>query len=174
MNLQRFVGPVVAVVLLAAVGGGVWYSNTHLRQENAATARIQSEAAQALSVNGLIGSEKEAFFADPAVQAALGRYHITLTVEKAGSRAIAHKFEPAKYDFGFPSGAPAAAELKSIASAPETYSPFYTPIVIASWQPIARILKANGIVEERDGIYYVVDLAGLLKLMKAHARWKEL
>src|SRR4051794_37528394 len=115
MNLQRFVGPVAAVVLLAAVGGGVWYSNTHLRQETADTARLQAEAAQALSINGLIGSEKEAFFADPAVQKALMRFHITLTVEKAGSRAIARKFEPSKYDFGFPSGAPAAAELKSIA-----------------------------------------------------------
>ncbi|MEJ0036052.1 MAG: hypothetical protein WDO68_08205 [Gammaproteobacteria bacterium] len=174
MNLQRFVGPVVAVVLLAAVGGGVWYSNTHLRAESAQTARIQSEAAQALTVNGLIGSEKEAFFADAAVQAALLRYHITLTVEKAGSRAIAHKFEPAKYDFGFPSGAPAAAELKSVAKASETYSPFYTPIVIASWRPIALILKANHIVEEREGIYYVTDLPALLKLMNAHKRWKEL
>ena len=174
MNLQRFVGPVVAVVLLAAVGGGVWYSNTHLRQESADTARIQAEAAQALAVNGLIGSEKEAFFADAAVQAALSRFHITLTVEKAGSRAIARKFEPAKYDFGFPSGAPAAAELKSLAKAPETYSPFYTPIVIASWRPIALILKANHIVEERDGIYYIVDLPALLKMMSAHKRWKEL
>ena len=174
MNLQRFVGPVIAVVLVAAVGGGVWYSNTHLREEVSATARIQAEAAQALTVNGLIGSEKEAFFADPAVNAALARYHITLTVEKAGSRAIAHKFEPAKYDFGFPSGAPAAAELKAVAKAPDTYSPFYTPIVVASWKPIALILKANHIVEERDGIFYIVDLPGLLKLMNTHKRWKEL
>ncbi len=174
MNLQRFVGPVVAVVLLAAVGGGVWYSNTHLRAESSATARIEAEAAQALTVNGLIGSEKEAFFADRAVNAALARYHITLTVEKAGSRAIAHKFEPAKYDFGFPSGAPAAAELKSVAKAPETYSPFYTPIVVASWKPIALILETNHIVEEREGIFYIVDLPALLKLMNAHKRWKEL
>src|SRR4051812_27364928 len=122
MNLQRFVGPAVAVALLAAVGGGGWYSNTHLRQESAATARLQTESAQALTVNGLIGSEKEAFFADPSVQAALARHHVTLTVEKAGSRAIARRFEPAKYDFGFPSGAPAAVELKSLAKAPETYS----------------------------------------------------
>src|SRR5262249_1830493 len=90
------------------------------------------------------------------------------------SRAIAHRFEPAKYDFGFPSGAPAAAELKALAKAPETYSPFYTPIVVASWQPIARILKADGIVAERDGIYYIVDLPPLLNLIKEHKRWKEL
>ena len=174
MNLQRFVGLGVAVVLLGAVGGGVWYSHSHLSAESAAMARLESETAQALLVRGLIGSEKEAFFADSGVQSALARYHITVTIEKAGSRAIAHRFEPAKYDFGFPSGAPAAAELKQLAKAAETYSPFYTPIVVASWRPIAGILKANGIVEERDGIYYIVDLPALLKLIKAHARWKEL
>jgi hypothetical protein len=174
MKLQRLVGPLVAVLLLAAVGGGVWYSNHHLRAESAATARLEAEAAQELSVRGLIGSEKEAFFADRNVQAALARYHITVAVEKAGSRAIAHRFEPAKYDFGFPSGAPAAAELKSVARAAETYSPFYTPIVVASWRPIARILQSNGIVAERDGIYYITDLPALLSVIKAHKRWKEL
>ena len=174
MSLQRFVGPLAAVALLAAIGGGVWYSNSHLKAENAAAAHIESEAAQALSVHGLIGSEKDAFFADQAVQAALARRHITVSVEKAGSRAIAHRFEPAKYDFGFPSGAPAAAELRGLAKAPETYNPFYTPIVVASWKPIADILKSNHIVEEREGIHYIVDLPALLKLIEAHRRWKEL
>jgi hypothetical protein len=174
MNVQRLVGPAIAILLLGAVGGGVWYSHTHLRAESAATARFESEAAQSLLVHGLIGSEKEAFFADTGVQSALARYHITLNVEKAGSRAIARRFEPAKYDFGFPSGAPAAAELKSLSKASETYSPFYTPIVVASWEPIARILKSNGIVAERDGNYYIVDLPALLNLMKEHKRWKEL
>lgn len=174
MNLQRFVGAGVAVVLLGAVSGGIWYSHAHLNAESAEAARIKADAAQELNLRGLIGSEKEAFFADTRVQNALARHHITLSIEKAGSRAIAHRFEPAKYNFGFPSGAPAAAELKSAAKAAATYSPFYTPIVIASWRPIAAILKANGIVEERDGIDYIVDLPALMKLMQARTRWKEL
>jgi hypothetical protein len=152
----------------------VWYSHGRLAADFAQTARLQSAAAQELTVRGLIGSEKEAFFADSAVQSALARHHLTVTVEKAGSRAIAHRFEPAKYDFGFPSGAPAAAELKGVAKAPETYSPFYTPLVVASWRPIALILKANHIVAERDGVYYITDLPALLNLIKAHKRWKEL
>src|SRR5690349_24704449 len=91
MNLPRFVGPIVAVVLLGSVAGGVWYSHGRLAADSAQTARLQSEAAQELTVRGLIGSEKEAFFADSAVQGALARHHLTVVVEKAGSRAIAHQ-----------------------------------------------------------------------------------
>jgi hypothetical protein len=125
-------------------------------------------------VHGLIGSEKDAFFADPKVQAELSKQHLIVSVEKAGSRAISHGFNPQHDDFGFPSGAPAAAELKRLAQASETFTPFYTPIVIASWRPIAQILEANHIVTERDHDYYITDLPALLKLMQAHKRWNEL
>jgi hypothetical protein len=168
------VGPVVALFLVAAVGSGIWYSHGRLLAEHDATERSRLEAAQTLAVHGLIGSEKDAFFADSQVQAALARLHLAVSVEKAGSRAIAHGFNPQHDDFGFPSGAPAAAELKALAQAPETFTPFYTPIVIASWRPIEQILEANGIVTEHDGDYYITNLPELVKLMQQHARWKDL
>jgi hypothetical protein len=173
VDVRRLIGPAVALVLAAAVGGGIWYSHQGLRAEQDASTR-QLEAARTEMVRGLIGSEKEAFFADQNVQAALARRHLTVSVEKAGSRAIAHGFNPQHDDFGFPSGAPAAAELKAVARAPETFTPFYTPIVIASWRPIAQILAANHIVTQRDNDYYITDLPALLKLMQQHARWKDL
>jgi hypothetical protein len=174
MDLRRLIGPAIAALLLGAIGGGIWYSHSDLRAEHDAAAERQSQAAQEIRVHGLIGSEKEALFADPQVQAVLARHHITVNVEKAGSRDIAHRFEPQRFDFGFPSGAPAAAELRVIAKPTETYSPFYTPIVIASWRPIARLLIADHIVTERDGNYFVTDMPALLDLMKRHARWKDL
>lgn len=174
MNIRKLIGPTVALVLIASVGGGIWYSHDSLRAEHDATEQRKLDAAQTVAVHGLIGSEKDAFFADPKVQAALTRQHLVVTVEKAGSRAIAHGFNPQQDDFGFPSGAPAAAELKSLAKASETFTPFYTPIVIASWRPIAQILEANHIVTERDNDYYITDLPALLKLMQQHTRWKDL
>ena len=167
-------GPVVALFLVAAVGSGIWYSHGRLLAEHDATERSRLEAAQTLAVHGLIGSEKDAFFADSHVQAALARLHLAVSVEKAGSRAIAHGFNPQHDDFGFPSGAPAAAELKALAQAPETFTPFYTPIVIASWRPIAQILEANSIVTEHDGDYYITNLPALVQLMQQHRRWKDL
>jgi hypothetical protein len=162
------------LVLVAAVAGGIWYSHENVRAEYEGRAQQQVEAAQTVVVHGLIGSEKDDFFADPNVKAALARQHLSVSVEKAGSRAIAHGFNPQHDDFGFPSGAPAAAQLKALSRAPATYTPFYTPIVIASWRPIARILEANHIVTERDHDYYITDLPALLKLMQQHARWKDL
>ena len=174
MNIQRLIGPLAALVLVAAVGGGIWYSHGRVRAERDATEQRTLEAARTVGVRGLIGSEKEAFFADSQVKEALARQHLVVAMEKAGSRAIAHQFDPQQHDFGFPSGAPAAAELRALAHAPETFTPFYTPIVIASWRPIAQILETNHIVAERDHNYYITDMPALLKLMQQHARWKDL
>jgi hypothetical protein len=174
VDTRRLIGLTVALVLIASVGGGIWYSHARARaQDDAAEAR-RLDAAQTVAVHGLIGSEKEAFFADPKVQSALLREHLDVTVEKAGSRAIAHGFNPQHDDFGFPAGAPAAAELQTLAQASTTFTPFYTPIVIASWRPVAKILEASHIVTERDNNYYITDLPALLHLMQQHARWKDL
>jgi hypothetical protein len=153
-------------VLLGLVGLGIWRSNRTLRAEQAETSE--------LVVRGRIGSEKEAFFADPRVREALHKHGLRTEVEKAGSRAIASEADATKYDFGFPSGAPAAAQLKALANASQVFTPFYTPIVFASWKPIAQILEANGVVRREGEIYYVTDLARLLALMNQGARWKEL
>jgi hypothetical protein len=164
----------VALVLVAAVAGGIWYSHEGIRAQHDVSEQSRLETVETERVRGLIGSEKEDFFADPNVKAALARQHLVVSVEKAGSRAIAHGFNPHRDDFGFPSGAPAAAELKVLARAPETFTPFYTPIVIASWRPIARILEANHIVTERNNDYYITDMPAIVKLMQQHARWKDL
>ena len=174
MEIRKFVAPVLAVVLLAAVGGGVWYSNTRITDDRASQQNARIEQARQVSVRGLIGSEKEPFFADPRVQQALAKHGITLVVEKAGSRAIAGRYDAAKYDFGFPSGAPAAVQLRQQAKATNVYNPFYTPMVIASWRPIADILIANGIAERQGDIYYLVDLPALMALIEKGARWRDL
>jgi hypothetical protein len=174
LDLRKLVAPLLAVLLIGAVGGGVWYSNSQLRIEQAAEGAAKAQKASEVSLRGLIGSEKEAFFADPRVQQALAAKGITVTVEKAGSRAIASRFDASKYDFGFPSGAPAAQQLKVAAKAANVFNPFYTPIVFASWKPIAEILVANGIAQKQGDFYYVVDLPGLLALAEKGTRWRDL
>jgi hypothetical protein len=174
VEIRKFVAPVLVTLLLAGVGGGIWYSNGNLKQGQAAEQIARDVSAKQVSLRGLIGSEKEAFFADERVHKALAAQGITVTAEKAGSRAIAERFDAAKYDFGFPSGAPAAARLKAAARASNVYNPFYTPMVLASWRPIAEILVANGIAERQGDIYYVVDLPGLMKLIGNGTRWRDL
>src|ERR1700754_4984229 len=173
MDLRKLIGPAFAALLIGAIGGGIWYLHSNVRAEHDAAEQKQLEASRQITLHGLIGSEKEALFADPKVQAVLAARYISVNVEKAGSREIANRFDPQHFDFGFPSGAPAAAALQAKAKPTQTFSPFYTPIVIASWRPIARILAADHIVTERDGNYFVTDMPGLLSLMKRQARWNE-
>jgi hypothetical protein len=174
MEIRKFVAPALAALLLVAVGGGVWYSNLKVTDEHTAAQAARSAQAQAVSVRGLIGSEKEAFFADMRVQRALAAQGITVAVEKAGSRAIAGRYDAKAYDFGFPSGAPAAAPLRQQAKAAAVFTPFYTPMVVASWRPIADILVANGIAQRQGDIYYIVDLPALMALIDKGARWRDL
>ena len=174
MDTRRLIAPVLAVVLLAAVAAGVWYSNSRLRDESVATEAAKIERDKEVSLRGLIGSEKETFFADARVQKALALQGITVNVEKAGSRAIAGRYDATKFDFGFPSGAPAAQQLRSLSKASNVYTPFYTPIVFASWRPIAEILVANGIAAKQGDFYFIVDMPGLLAAVEKGTRWKEL
>ena len=174
MEIRRLVAPALALLLLAGVAGGIWYSNQRLSHDQTDAAEQRISQSQQVSLRGLIGSEKEAFFADPRVQQALAKQGIKVTVEKAGSRAIAGRFDAKAYDFGFPSGAPAAAQLQRAAKAANVYNPFYTPIVFASWKPIADILVANGIVAKQGDFYFVTDLPALMALVDKGTRWREL
>ena len=174
MEARKLIAPVLAAALLAAIASGVWYSNTRLHDESAASTATRIERDKQVTLRGLIGSEKEPFFADARVQKALAAQGITVTVEKAGSRAIAGRYDAAKFDFGFPSGAPAAQQLRSLSKASNVFNPFYTPIVFASWRPIAEILVANGMAAKQGDFYYIVDLPGLMAMVEKGTRWKEL
>jgi hypothetical protein len=174
LNPRTLLAPAAVVVLVAAIGAGIWHSHARLGAEQAARSRAQVENARHVSVRGLIGSEKEDFFADARVKQALEARGLAVTVEKAGSRTIASRYDAQHYDFGFPSGAPAAQQLKASAKAADVHTPFYTPIVIASWRPIAEILVANGIAKREGDIYYLVDLPALLALAEKGTRWREL
>src|SRR6187402_990185 len=113
MDPRKLIGPAFAALLIGAIGSGIWYSHSNVRSERDAAERQALEASREITVHGLIGSEKEALFADPKVQAVLAKQHITANVEKAGSREIARRFDPQHFDFGFPSGAPAAVALQA-------------------------------------------------------------
>jgi hypothetical protein len=53
-------------------------------------------------------------------------------------------------------------------------APFHTPLVIASWEPIAKILVANGIAKPVSPKVYGLDMGKLTQLMLAKKKWKEL
>lgn len=124
-------------------------------------------------VIGLVGSEKEAFFADKRVQEIFRKNGIAVSIQKAGSREIATSFNLSEYDFAFPAGAPAAEKIQDVSNINTSYSPFFTPMAIATWQPIADLFVELNLAENHGG-YYTLDMDAFLSLVENETRWDEL
>jgi hypothetical protein len=167
--MRRVLPLLLLLVVLAGVGFGIYRSHTALADRRSAAAL----AANLHSLSGAIGSEKAPFLDDPAVTRALRAQGFDVHPDKVGSREIATGYKPGTYAFGWPSGAPAATKLKAIAHAQGEVTPFYTPMVIATWAPIADILAANGVVSGH-GQFRAVDMHRLADMMLADKRWKDL
>ncbi len=159
---RRILAPLLSLLLIVGVGFALYLSFTE-----------QSMLRNSVTLHGLVGSEKISFFADPKVQAALSRHGLVVQVEKAGSRQISG-FDLKRYDFVFPAGVPAAEKIRREHGLKRSFSVFFTPMVIASWRPVAELLEQNGIVHQRDGAWYVIDMAALLDLSLKQVRWKDL
>lgn len=124
-------------------------------------------------VTGVIGSEKRDFFEDPDVVARLAELGYTVEVSTAGSRKIATGIDIAAYDFVFPSSAPAAQKVREQGSGYSVDYPFFSPMAVASWKPIAEILQAEGVVREDNGTY-VLDIPAYVDLAQSGKRWRDL
>src|SRR5262245_44844913 len=88
---------VLAIGVLAAIV--ISYTQTH-----------SSSSSKVVVVHGVIGSEKQPFFQDPAVIAEFRAQGYDVLVDTAGSRQIATTVDLSKYDFAFPAGEPAAVK----------------------------------------------------------------
>jgi hypothetical protein len=125
-----------------------------------------------VNLTGLIGSEKEPFFNDPHVVAALRRGGFVVDARSAGSRQIAQT-DLTGQDFAFPGGGPAAEKIRRDHAGTSIVVPFYTPMAIATWKPIVAILQQNGVISQRQG-YLAFDVAEYMKLVARDARWRDL
>jgi hypothetical protein len=162
---RRIIGPLISLVLIIGVGVAIYFSVTE-----------QFHARNLETVRGVSGSEKLPFFRDQRTVEALSKepHYLEPDVEKAGSRQIATSYNLKKYDFAFPAGIPAAEKIKQEKGIKKSYQPFFTPMVIASWKPIAEILEKNGVVTRKDGNYYIVDMQKLFRLIIEKKRWTDL
>ncbi len=173
----------ISVLLLAAFGGAIWFA---MRDQSGKTARADAAAtaaANAITLEGLIALDVETFLKDPRVVKVLADKNITVNATRIGSREMAARVKAGMTtDFFWPSGIVAANQIgdaaKKAGIATASYSPIYTPMVMASWQPIARILVANKIAKPIDATQpakiYNMDLQKLTDLMLAKKRWKDL
>jgi hypothetical protein len=159
-NPRRIAAVGLAILLIVGVGFGIVSSaRDALAPENA-------------QVRGLIGSEKDPFFKDPRVVAALKRGGFVANVSTAGSRQIAGT-DLANVDFAFPAGVPAAEKIRRDHAGSKAFVPFYTPMAIATWTPIVDLLSTAGVVHSSGGVT-TLDVAKYMELVDKNTRWKDL
>ena len=126
------------------------------------------------TVRGVSGSEKQAFFSDQRVVDAFAKHGLKVEVDTAGSRQIATTIDLGKYEFAFPSSSPAAQKIQRDRKVTTVYTPFQSPMAVATFEPIAGLLSGTGVVHKGAGDYQVLDIAKYLDLAKAGTRWDQL
>ena len=172
----------ITLLLLVAFGAALFFS---LRGQRAEVAKQQDNAAVAAAgaINGLIALDVEPYFKDERVRKILADKRLPVSVTRVGSRDMAAKVVAGGVaagtpDFFFPSGVVAANQIvdaaRKVGITVAQSSPFYTPMVMASWAPIAQILVTNGLAKPLGDKTFGVDMAKLTALMLAKKRWKDL
>lgn len=121
------------------------------------------------TVTGVIGSEKLPFFADERVKAVFRANGLGVRVDPAGSREIATTVALDGYDFAFPASSPAADKLRQVRTAARVYTPFSSPMAVATFTPIVDLLTRAGVVRGTT-----FDVRRYLELTGAGTRWDQL
>jgi hypothetical protein len=157
----RIVGLVLAGILALGVIGLV------------VLPRVGSHDRTLTVVRALASSEKQPFLTDPDVTAELARAGYRLQVDTAGSREIATSRDLSGYDLAFPADSPQADRIKRDRKITKSYVPFFSPMAIATFKPIAGLLTTAGVVRQ-DGGTPLFDIKAYLGLVKAGTRWSQL
>ncbi|WP_442776926.1 hypothetical protein [Sphaerotilus montanus] len=168
----------ITVLVTAAFGGALYFALRGQQQEQAAQIE-QQEVAAATVLRGVISLDVEGYFKDPRVQKVLAARRLPVEVVRVGSREMASRVVAGSApDFFFTSGVVSANQIVEAARKANLpavqVAPFHSPLVIASWEPIAKILVANGLAKAVSPKVYGVDTEQLTKLMLARKRWKDL
>ncbi len=183
--MNRTIKALITAGLLVVLGGAIFWALRGTQQEQIASGQSPSlnlpglRAMQTIELSGLIALDVEPFFKDPRVIKLLADNNVKVNVNRIGSRDMAQRVvATAGPDFMLPSGIVAANQVVDAAKranlSATQYTVFFTPMVIASWQPIASIFQSNGLATPLQPNVYSVDLNKLVATMQSKTRWKDL
>jgi hypothetical protein len=126
-----------------------------------------------VTVTALVGTEKRSYFNDPAVQQRLAELGFVVELETAASRDMAARDLKA-YDLAFPSSAPVAEKIIRASKPLLVTSPFYSPIAVATFQPIVDALRPVGVSRANINGYQSFEVDRYLELVRKNTRWDQL
>ncbi len=142
--------------------------------------QILGKGCQRPLLKGFISLNVEPYFKDPRVQQILVDHRFKIEVLRIDSQDMVAKVStaPDAYRFFIPAGVLVAQRINEVAKklnlTATTYNPFYSPLVVASREPVAQVLVANGLAVKSDDRVYDLDLGKLIDLMLQKIHWNEL
>jgi len=163
-------GKVIGIVIfLAVVAAAVVISLS--RGQN----QLLGFTGEAITVKGYVGGEKLGFLADEQVVKILkDKYGITVDYTRAGSIEMAG-YDTAGVDFLFPSSQ-TAYEIFRNKHGGQGYKSekvFFSPIVLYSWDEVAKALAAKNLCTEQAGGYYTTDISKLIPEILKKTKWSD-
>lgn len=168
MNTRVIVG--VGLLVLAAV---IIVAVTQLSEE-------PEPEPEPDTVVGFYGGEKEAFLENERVRSILReRYDLELDIRREGSIEMV-SFPASQYDgvdFVWPSNEIAEvifSDRTDLGVDVSSETIFRSPIVMYSWQEVVDALTAEGIVEQIDATYFVVDTPRLIEMVLGGTQWSDI
>lgn len=164
-----------AIVLLVAVGGGAaWWFLGRSEQEGSNVGLFGRET---VTLEGLIGSEKSLYLDNPGVKDLLkNRFGFVIDYTRVGSVEQVQTERIGTSSFLWPSSQ-VSLDLFKIWNPGRSHKAeviFNTPIVIFSWDRVTDALVAQGIVQETEGAYYIVDFPKLVALIQEEKTWVDI
>jgi len=153
----------LGILLLAgAIGFGLWY---------------YSKQKAEIHIKGMIGSEKSSFLENERVKAVLKKkYSIVVDYVRAGSIEMVSEEVKPGIDFLWPSSQVALEifKFKQGAKIIRSENIFNSPLVIYSWDIVVNALVKSGIVRKEMSSYYIVDMPGLLAMIREGKKWSDI
>jgi len=153
----------LGIVLLAAVIGTAFWFYRNQKPE--------------IHIKGMIGSEKSSFLENEQVKEKLKKkYGIVVDYVRAGSIEMVTEEVKSGIDFLWPSSQVALElfKIKQGSKIIRSENVFNSPIVLYSWDIVVDALIKAGIVKQEMSSYYIVDMPGLLTLIREGKKWSDI
>ena len=124
-------------------------------------------------VHGITSAENGSFFDDARVKSAFAAHGLALRVDTVMNDQAVTTADLSKYDFAFLAETPAAAEIATARHSTNTFVPFHSPMVVATFKDVAQRLTKAGIALEQAG-WWTLDTQRYFDLVRRRVRWNQL
>ena len=166
--MQKFLG---LIILLAVAAAAAFFM---FGKEKISGGGAVKPASELVKVTGRAGSEKINFLQSEKVRQLLAAQGLTVEVKKSGSVEMVQEAASGD-DFLWPASQGNVESFKNSGGmAQQTADIFNSPIVLYSWDIVTDALIKAGIVQNKDGVNYIIDLPKLLEHVMAKKQWKEI